>query len=299
MGILQLIILAVEVIIGILAYIILSSIHFRKGKIRDIEAIEEDKDVFTVFVENKGEELKKAGSPITVKTYLMILVVAPIVLYSVCIFLSGNNLIAILAAVFGLLIPDLIVRTLAARAEREFESNYARALEQLASSLRAGRNIRNAVGDVVTCKFLHPTMRDRFAGIAADLDMGVSIEEAFNRFANNTNNMDAKDVALAISIQAKTGGHEAEVVQGFSEDIRERIMMRKEIKTLFASTNIMIKFMNFLGPGITFFIALFVPDIISVYFKSTAGTVIFVFLVALMLIGILVNYRMTHKFKQK
>ena len=82
-------------------------------------------------------------------------------------------------------------------------------------------------------------------------------------------------------------------------DIRERIMMRKEIKTLFASTNIMVRFMNFLGPGITLFMALFVPDIVSMYFASPMGLMIFIGLLGMMMIGILVNHKLTRKFQQK
>ena len=77
MDLLQFIIIAAEIIIAVFAYIIISSIHDKKGKARDLEAIEEDEDFITTFVKKKEADLIKAGSPVTVRTYIRIMVAAP------------------------------------------------------------------------------------------------------------------------------------------------------------------------------------------------------------------------------
>ena len=292
------IIIMIEVVIAVLTFIMITSIHNNKKEIREGEIFKLDEDIFTAFYNKKKRDLLKAGSLMSVNTYIKLMIGAPILLCVLSFFLSQNVVFSILLMIFGFFVPDVILRFLQSKADSQFEEMYAKALEQLASSLRAGRNIKGAVEDVVNCKFLHPSMKARFAGIAADLDMGISIEDAFNRFASNTTNQDAKDVALAITVQNKTGGHEAEVIQSYAEDIRERIMMRKEIKTLFATTNITVKFMNFLCPIMILFVCLFMPEMVSTYFSSPSMLMVFICILIVPFVGMFVTRKMLSKFKQ-
>ncbi len=63
--------------------------------------------------------------------------------------------------------------------KKKFEERYARSLEQLSSSLRAGMSIYQAVEDVANCKFLHENMRKQYAKMSSDLQMGLTIAETF------------------------------------------------------------------------------------------------------------------------
>lgn len=295
MNYIQIIIMA-EVLIAIITAIFIMKIHYKGNENIKLSGSE---DFFTSFYKKKEDDLIKADSPINVSTYIKILICAPIILCVISFFFSKNILFSVLLMIFGFFIPDLVIKFMQARAASQFEEMYAKALEQLASSLRAGRNITDAVSDVVNCKFIHPSMKKRFAKISADLDMGISIEKAFTRFADNTTNQDAKDVALAIAVQNKTGGHEAEVVQSFAEDIRTRIMMRKKVKTIFATTNITVRFMNFLCPVIILFACLFMPDLTSAYFESADMFMIFIIIISIPFIGMLVSKKMLSQYKQK
>ena len=111
-------------------------------------------------------------------------------------------------------------------------------MDQLGSSIRAGMSISTAVEDVAQCKFIHPSMRKRFAKLSADLQMGITVADAFQHFADDCGNEDAADIALAIAVQDTVGGHEADVVLSIANNIEERIMMRREIKSIFAATSV-------------------------------------------------------------
>ncbi len=76
-------------------------------------------------------------------------------------------------------------------------------------------------------------MRKKYATLSSDLIMGIPVAEAFQRFANGTNSQDAEDVALAIDIQNEIGGHEADVIRDISNNIYARIMLRREVNSIF------------------------------------------------------------------
>ena len=55
--------------------------------------------------------------------------------------------------------------------------------------------ILQAVQEVANNKFIHESIRKKYQNINLDIQMGVSIADAFRHFAENTNNQDAWDVA--------------------------------------------------------------------------------------------------------
>ena len=75
--------------------------------------------------------------------------------------------------------------------------------------------------------------------------MGISTEEAFQRFADRTGSPDAQDVAAAISMQMRVGGSEAKIMESIATNIQDRIMLRKEIQSVFAEMDVVIRIYGF------------------------------------------------------
>lgn len=175
--------------------------------------------------------------------------------------------------------------------EKNFEERYARALDQLGSSLRAGISISTAVEDVAQCKFIHPSMRKRFAKLSADLQMGITVADAFQHFADDCGNEDAADIALAIAVQDTVGGHEADVVLSIANNIEERIMMRREIKSIFAATSAMVWMFDFIAPGTILYFCITSPSYIDTYFQDTLHILLFITILCMPLVGSFINHK--------
>ena len=255
-------------------------------------------DFISDYIQKKKTELKKKNVSMSVDTYFKIMMIAPVAIGIVVYAGTVQPVAAVAAALLGLLLPEAVVAYMRYDMDRKFEERYARSLEQLGASLRAGLSIRRAVEDVAECKFVHETMRARYAKLSSDLQMGLTVGEAFQRFADGTNSQDAADVALAIDVQNTVGGHEAEVIMEVAKDIRNRIMLRREIKSIFSSTSSMVWMMDFIAPGIILWFLFANRNYVEIYFSSPVYMALFIIFLGLISIGIIINHTIHKKIRK-
>lgn len=248
-------------------------------------------DFITVFLKDRERVIKKSGSRMAISTYLLILGISPLAVGAFVYFFSQNGLFSILMAFMGFLIPDIILMIIRNSTQKKYEERYARALNQMGSSLRAGLSIARAVEDVAQCKFVHPLMQKCFAKLSADLQMGLPVSEAFQRMADDCGNEDAQDVALAIAVQDTVGGHEADVVLSIAKNIEERIMMRREIKSIFAATSAMVWMFDFIAPGTILYFCITSPSYIDTYFQDSIHILMFVIILCMPFVGSIINHK--------
>ena len=97
--------------------------------------------------------------------------------------------------------------------------------------------------------------------------------------------MDAQDVASAIAMQDEIGGGEAQIIETLANSIQQRITMRREIKTMFSETSVMVTFMDF-APFVVLLIMYFgTPQFIAPYFESTGMTLVLIGMLAFTIVG--------------
>ena len=214
------IIVLFEIFIFLIALYFIMKMHMKNSR------ISKEKDFIDMYIESIEKMIEKAGVSLSIKTYLIILIVAPLITGIIVYFLSQNAVFSVLIGAFGLFTPRGVVALIAYDNKKKFEERYAKSLRQLSASLEAGSSILNAVTEVSACPFLHDTIRKKYAKLSSDLMMGVSVTDAFKSFAEGTNSQDAEDVALAIDVQNAVGGHEADVIRDISNNIYSRIILR-------------------------------------------------------------------------
>ena len=184
--------------------------------------------------------LKSYGTPFTVKTYFALgLLGYTGMMLALYLFVKSAG-IAFGLGVIGLVLPELALRLQSERKRKQFENRYAQALQQMAASLRSGLTIQQSVSDICKSPFIHNTIKESFRQIDADLTVGLGVKEAFMRAADTLQSEDAMDVALSLTLQNTLGGSEAKVVETVARNISSRILLRREIKSLFADSNITI-----------------------------------------------------------
>jgi tight adherence protein B len=99
-------------------------------------------------------------------------------------------------------------------------------------SLRAGHPTTVAVA-LVAREMLDPIGTE--FGIAADeVTFGSSLEDAVRKMSERVGSESLRLLAVALSIQAKTGGNLAEILSNLSKVIRERGKLRLKIRALSA-----------------------------------------------------------------
>ena len=286
------IIVLFEIFIFLIALYFIMKIHMKNSRI----SIE--KDFIDMYIESIEKMIEKAGVSLSIKTYLIILIVAPLITGIIVYFLSQNAVFSVLIGAFGLFTPRGIVALIAYDNQKKFEERYSKSLRQLSASLEAGSSILNAVTEVSACPFLHDTIRKKYAKLSSDLMMGVSVTDAFKSFAEGTNSQDAEDVALAIDVQNAVGGHEADVIRDISNNIYSRIMLRRETKSILTDTTIMVRVFDILPYIIIIGFTMLNKQFIEIYFSNPVYVLVYIGFLVTPLIGSLLNHRTIKKIKK-
>lgn len=146
----------------------------------------------------------------------------------------------LVALPLGLLIGIGLPVTVLARIRRRRANEIARQLpdtiDLMVRSLRAGHPL-NAAFQVIAREMPDPVGSEM--GIVADaITYGDDLTDAVLDFADRVGVEDARYLAVAINIQAGTGGNLAHVLEALSQVIRNRFAMMRKIKALSAEGRI-------------------------------------------------------------
>lgn len=122
------------------------------------------------------------------------------------------------------------------REKRKFEQQLPDTLVLLATSLRAGYSLLQAV-EAVASEAPNPTARE-FGRAIAEARLGRSVPEALQGITERTQSKDFEWAVMAIEIQREVGGNLAEVLQTVADTMLARNRLRGEIRALTAEGRI-------------------------------------------------------------
>ena len=265
---------------------------------RSIIAKENDKDFIDKISEKKDKDLRTTPGSMSLNTYAALMVVIPLCL-SVLEYVIFKKLWPIpFLVIIGAFVPEIILRLSAYKQRQKFEERYARALRQMSSSLRAGLTIQQAVSDLCACPFIHYEIRKEFRRIDSDIKLGISVPDAFENMAKRVQTADVQDVASAIRMQSIVGGGEAEAIGDISTNISSRIMLRKEIKSIFANIRMTVIGMDLLPVIIIVSIFSMYPAYFQPCFESAIGRIVLIGSILMMLIGTIITQKMLKDVKE-
>lgn len=293
----KLILVCVYIFISCIAILIISFIHERKVFTGSAFENEENKDIIDIISNFRRERLGAKPWNMKYETYSTIGTICSVVL-AVVGYLYGSILYAIIAAIIGQLIPEFIVRIQSSAQKHRFEERYARSLRQLSAGLKSGLSLSQSIEDVCRSPFVHDDVRREFKRLSADLKLGIPVQEAFDKFYERVKFGDAADVAIAISMQSKVGGREGAVIETIAKNIGDRMMLRKEINSMFAGTNVTVTILDILPFGVIAFLFIGAQEFMSVYFTSTLLMLLLIALLGVMCIGSFIIHKMISKMKR-
>ena len=165
---------------------------------------------------------------------------------------------------------------------RKFERQLPDALDLVARSLRAGHAFSGGL-QMVADEFDDP-LGTEFQRTVAQINLGVSIEQALKNLADRVDCPDLKFFAVSVIIQRESGGNLAEILESISSLIRERFRLRGKIRTLTAEGKLSAGILV----GIPFFVAFALsfmnPDYVRVLSTDPTGKILVA--VALIMMGI-------------
>jgi Flp pilus assembly protein TadB len=155
------------------------------------------------------------------------------VLSALLTVLFGNVVIGVLAgAAVGYVGMRLIVTVRISRRRNAFRDQLPDMLQLIASSLRAGMSLPQAL-DAVVREDTQPTAGE-FSRALAEARIGAILEDALDAVAVRMDSVDLRWTVMAIRIQREVGGNLAEVLSQTVATMRERASLRRHARALSA-----------------------------------------------------------------
>jgi tight adherence protein B len=185
----------------------------------------------------------------------------------------------------GAILPRLVLSNRVAKREALFLSQLPDVLQLLSGSLQAGYGFMQALDTVA--KEATPPASTEFSRVLAESRLGMPVEDALNSMADRVGGEDFRWVVLAINIQRQVGGNLAALLSTVSATLREREMVRRQIKVLSAEgrlSAIILVALPFLLAG---YISVVNPGYLKVMTQETIGKIMIAGGCVLMGIGIL------------
>lgn len=180
------------------------------------------------------EKARHANVAVTVRMMTAALVVMVVVSFLLLSFFThaAAPIRLIVAVIMGYATLYIWLRNKAKKRISLFEEQLPDALDLMVRSLRVGHPI-NAAVSIVAHEMADP-IGTEFGMIADEATYGMSVHEALDKLAARVPVPDLRFLAIAINIQATSGGNLAEILDGLSNVIRSRFKLFRKVKAITA-----------------------------------------------------------------
>lgn len=146
--------------------------------------------------------------------------------------LSGGGAIAgaLTGIGVGFVLPPMVLGMLARRRAAAIERQLVELCELMASMLRGGYGYVQALSS--TAGELGNPLGSELERLVDNVRMGADVDEELNELNERLDSTDFEMMSTAISIQRRSGGNLAEILEGVAETIRYRQSFKQEVAAL-------------------------------------------------------------------
>ncbi|MPV37020.1 type II secretion system F family protein [Georgenia subflava] len=215
-----------------------------------------------------AEALERAGVAMRVQDFTLLVIAGALGAAATGLLLGGPAL-AVVLAVAAPLVAKVYLGRLAARRQQAFADQLDDSLQLMASNLRAGHSLLQAL-DSVAREAEEPTSVE-FARIVNETRVGRPLARALEEVSQRMASEDFDWVTQAIAINREVGGNLAEVLDGVGHTIRERGRLRRQVSALSAEGRLSALILMALPFGITAFLAVANPAYLAAFTESVLG----------------------------
>src|SRR5207248_3099909 len=172
---------------------------------------------------------------------------SPVELVAICIgatvalsLLLGAALRQPILAVVVLPMGPMALRSLVRHKLRGVRDLFATQLpdhvQELASTMRAGHSLVSGI--TAMAKTASEPSRSEWTRVVADEQLGMPLETAMRPIGQRMDCRDIEQIALVASLQQRSGGNMADVLERVGDGVRERADLRRELVSLTAQARL-------------------------------------------------------------
>jgi tight adherence protein B len=136
-------------------------------------------------------------------------------------------------------------------------------------------------------KEIAPPAAAEFQRVVAEIRLGRPAEDALEALAERVGSPDFKWAVLAVNIQREVGGNLAEILDNVADTLRERAMLRRQVRVLTAEGRLSAWVLALLPVGIALYITAVNPEYIGTLVTETMGLIMLAGSLILLVAGVL------------
>lgn len=158
-------------------------------------------------------------------------------------------LLLVFSLALSVFAPIVYLNVRAAKRSKLFDAQFPVALDIFVRGLRAGHPVSSAL-DLLTNEMADPCGSE-FGLVIDEINYGLDLREALVNLSERVGSQDVQMFVVCVAIQSETGGNLAEILEGLTKVIRDRMSMVMKVKAL-ASEGKMTGTMLSVMPVLTF-----------------------------------------------
>lgn len=209
-----------------------------------------------------------------------IVIVFPALIASI---LNKGIIIIVMLVIAGIILPPAVIYTMRKNRMEKFDSQLGDALTVISNSLRAGFSFEQAIASM--SEDLPDPIGAEFRKVVQELELGAKLEESMDKVAKRMQSKDMELMNTAVAIQRQVGGNLADILENIGKTIRDRIIIKKNIKALTAQGEISGKIIALLPIVLLVMISMVNPEYMEPMFNTTYGYVLLSVSVVLEILG--------------
>ena len=243
----------------------------------------------------KGPDLQtrieQAGLSIPRRQFLIVFAAIAVALGGLVYVKSGSALVAALVvAMSGLGLPNLVLARLRARRINKFVAIFPNALDIIVRGIRAGLPLGDTLR-IIANETPEP-VRSEFRKIVEGQALGLPLSEAVEKMAQRVPVSETNFFSIVIGIQAKAGGNLAEAIGNLSRTLRERKKMKGKIGAMAMEAKASAVIIGCVPFVVTGLLYLSSPKYISLLWTTQHGEMISAIAIFWMCIGVVMMKKM-------
>ncbi|HRL24558.1 MULTISPECIES: type II secretion system F family protein [Brevundimonas] len=238
-----------------------------------------------------GAKLKQAGLSLSVRTFVIISVVAGLV-GALLAFVLGANIIIVLGVgvAAGLGLPRWIIGMKAKARMKKFSLAFADAIDILVRGIKTGLPVHDCF-KIIARESPEP-LAGEFRTLVEGMGVGLTLAQALDKMYERMPTPELKFFAIVIAIQQKSGGNLAEALGNLTTVLRARRMMVEKIKALSSEAIASAGIIASLPPAVMILVMLSNPSYMMLMFTDIRGQVMLMGAALWMATGVFVMKRM-------
>lgn len=235
-------------------------------------AIKQEELLLQAGIPLQGAEFMVVSFGVTMGSILVLLLITKVWWLAL-----GGGMVAFM-------IPTIVVKRKIKQKQKQLNVQLPTVLTLMANSMRSGYSYMQAI-DLVAKEVPDP-IGGEFALLLKEVNLGITLEEAFGNMVKRVNMEDFDLVITAFLIQRQVGGNLVELLDNISATLRGRITMRGRINTLTAQGKLSGVILCLLPVVLGIVIYVFNGEYLIAFFSHPIGKMMMGLAVGLQIIGI-------------